>query len=181
MKFLRYSTACITNLGPFVTTSNGDSECVALTIAQADVRLSYNGDSFRTVNHNQDAVNLIHNEHGWYKVKLSTTDTGTLGNLTINVHKPGALSVWKEYAVIPQIMWDYMFAGGSVVAVLDDVVEGTYTMRQLFSLMAAVLFGKATGGGTTSIVFRNTQDNRNNITATVDASGNRSAMTLNPP
>jgi len=181
MKFLRYSTACITNLGPFVTTANGDSECVALTIAQADVRLSYNGDSFRTVNHNQDAVKLIHNEKGWYKVKLSATDTGTYGNIVIACHKPGALAVWQEYAVIPQIAWDYFFAGGSTVAILDDVVEGTYTMRQYLELMASILFGKVSGGGTTSIIFRNTQDNRNNVTATVDASGNRSAMTLNPP
>jgi hypothetical protein len=180
MKFLRYSTACITNLGPFVTTSNGDSEMVALTIAQADVRISYNGDSFRTVNHNQDAVNLIHNEHGWYKVKLSTTDTGTYGNVVIACHKPGALAVWQEYDVIPQIMWDYMFSGGSTVAILDDVVEGAYTMRQIMKLMAAVLYGKAVGGGTTNVKFRSLADDADRVSAVVDSSGNRSSVSLVP-
>ena len=38
--------------------------------------------------------------------------------------------------------------------------------------------GKASGGGTTSISFRDNADSKNRIVATVDSSGNRTAVTL---
>ena len=42
-------------------------------------------------------------------------------------------------------------AGAEIAdAILDEVVVGSYTMRQLLKVMAAALAGKATGGGTTS-------------------------------
>jgi hypothetical protein len=63
-------------------------------------------------------------------------------------------------------------------AVLDEVVLGSYTMRQLIRLMAAALGGKASGGGTTNMVYRSADDTKNVIDATVDADGNRSAVTL---
>jgi len=63
-------------------------------------------------------------------------------------------------------------------AILDDVVVGSYTMRQLLKVMAAALAGKATGGGTTSVTFRGVDDASNVIVATVDTNGNRSAVTL---
>lgn len=62
--------------------------------------------------------------------------------------------------------------------VLDEVVVGSYTMRQLLKVMAAALAGKATGGGTTSVTFRGVDDASNVIVATVDTNGNRSAVTL---
>lgn len=60
----------------------------------------------------------------------------------------------------------------------DEAVVGSYTMRQLLKVMAAALAGKASGGGTTSITFRGVDDTSNVIVATVDANGNRSAVTL---
>lgn len=65
-------------------------------------------------------------------------------------------------------------------AVLDEVVEGAYTMRQLLKLMSAALFGKASGGGTATVTFRDTGDSADRIVATVDANGNRTAVTLTP-
>ena len=66
----------------------------------------------------------------------------------------------------------------AVDAILDEVVEGAYTMRDYLQLMAAALFGKASGGGTATITFRDTGDSANRIVATVDSNGNRSAVTL---
>ena len=63
-------------------------------------------------------------------------------------------------------------------AILDEVVVGSYTLRQLLKVMAAALAGKATGGGTTTVTFRGVDDASNVIVATVDANGNRSAVTL---
>lgn len=63
-------------------------------------------------------------------------------------------------------------------AILDEVVVGAYTMRQLLKLFGAKMHGKATGGGTTSIKYTGLDDVADVIIETVDASGNRSAVTL---
>ncbi|KKN05486.1 hypothetical protein LCGC14_1086930 [marine sediment metagenome] len=66
----------------------------------------------------------------------------------------------------------------AVDKIIDEVIEGTLTFRQLLRIALAALAGKTTGGGTTTVNFRNIADNLNRIIATVDADGNRSAITL---
>jgi hypothetical protein len=57
-------------------------------------------------------------------------------------------------------------------------VETGLTPRQCFRLIVAATAGKMSGGGTGTEVFRNAvADSANRISATVDASGNRSAIT----
>ena len=68
--------------------------------------------------------------------------------------------------------------GAAVDAVLDDVVEGTTTLRQMLRGFASALLGKASGLATATAVFRDVGDTKDRITATVDASGNRTAVTL---
>lgn len=64
-------------------------------------------------------------------------------------------------------------------AVLDELIgDSTVTMRQALRGFISVLAGKSTGGGTTSITFRNVADSKDVIVATVDENGNRSAVTL---
>lgn len=70
-------------------------------------------------------------------------------------------------------------AADAVDEILDEVVEGTLTMRQMLRLMASFIGGKVSGGGTTSVVFRDLGDTKARITMTVaTASGDRSAVTL---
>lgn len=63
-------------------------------------------------------------------------------------------------------------------AVMASVIEGSYTLTQAARLMMAALGGKASGLGGTSPVYRDTGDSKNRISATTDADGNRSAITL---
>ena len=66
-------------------------------------------------------------------------------------------------------------------AILDDVdaVETGLTVRQALRIIAASLAGKVSGGGTTTITFRNASaDDTDRIVATVDNDGNRTAITL---
>ena len=63
-------------------------------------------------------------------------------------------------------------------AVLDEVVEGSMTLRQILRVALSGLAGKSTGGGTSTLTFRDLADAKARITATVDANGNRTAMTL---
>lgn len=64
-----------------------------------------------------------------------------------------------------------------VDAVWDEQVDGTTTGRQSMRLHNAVLGGKASGLATTTAVYRDLADSKDRISATVDADGNRSAVT----
>lgn len=61
--------------------------------------------------------------------------------------------------------------------VLDEVVEGTTTFRQMLRGFASALMGKASGLATTTAVYRDIGDTKDRLTATVDADGNRTAVT----
>lgn len=58
-------------------------------------------------------------------------------------------------------------------------IETSRTPRQGLRLMLAALCGKASGLATATAVYRDTNDSVDRISATVDADGNRSAVTLN--
>lgn len=58
------------------------------------------------------------------------------------------------------------------------VIEGTYTAEELLRLMAAAMAGKVSGAGTVTVTIRDVSDTKDRIVATVDADGNRSAITL---
>lgn len=60
----------------------------------------------------------------------------------------------------------------------DELVEGAITLRQAMRVMLAYLAGKASGGGTASITFRNQADSLNRITMTVDEQGDRTNVAL---
>jgi hypothetical protein len=69
-------------------------------------------------------------------------------------------------------------ASDNATAVAGSIVEGTMTYTQALRVMMAALVGKLSGGGTVTLTFRDTTDATNRIVATVDANGNRSAVTL---
>ena len=78
-----------------------------------------------------------------------------------------------QFAAIPS-------ANSNADALLDRSagVETGLTPRQAFRLMAAAVAGKLSGAATTTITIRNAvADSKARITATVDADGNRSAIT----
>jgi hypothetical protein len=62
-------------------------------------------------------------------------------------------------------------------AVLEAPVEAGLTLRQALRLISAALAGKVSGAGTTTITIRDTNDTKDRIVATVDANGNRTAVT----
>lgn len=69
--------------------------------------------------------------------------------------------------------------GGDISdAVFDEVIESTFTFRQLFRIIFAVLAGKTSGGGTSTLTFRDLLDTKDRVTATVDVSKNRTDVTL---
>jgi hypothetical protein len=71
----------------------------------------------------------------------------------------------------------YALTDAGVDAILDEVVEGTLTHRQIIRIILAALAGKSSGGGTVTLAFRDDADSKARITATVDANGNRTSIT----
>ena len=68
----------------------------------------------------------------------------------------------------------------TAAAILDLAagVETDITLRQSLRLMVAALVGKLSGAATTTVVIRNPADLKDRVTATVDADGNRTDVTL---
>lgn len=67
---------------------------------------------------------------------------------------------------------------GAVDAILDRAagVEASRTLRQALRLILAAAANKLAGAATTTVTVRDTADTKDRITATVDASGNRTAV-----
>ncbi len=63
-------------------------------------------------------------------------------------------------------------------AVWTKVIENSKTAEQILRIVLSALAEKSAGGGSSSVSFRNDADSKNRIVATVDASGNRTAITL---
>lgn len=231
MNILKQSTTATIKLGPFIDDTDGKTAETALSIAQADVRLSKNGGDFAQKNSTTSAT---HDENGYYDISLDATDTGTLGRLRVAVSKSGALPVWQDFLVVTANVYDTLCSTDSldvnVTSLADDVItaakfdestafplksadtgatqvarvgadgdtletlsdeiaakmataeniEGTYTLKDAIRIILAFAAGKVSGGGTSSIKFRSTGDDVDRIQATVDAYGNRTAVTLNP-
>lgn len=62
---------------------------------------------------------------------------------------------------------------------LETEIEDDLGIRDMLKLFMAVLANKSSGGGTNIITFRDKEDTKNRITASVDDNGNRLAVTIN--
>ncbi len=66
----------------------------------------------------------------------------------------------------------------TVADIIAGVADGSYDLQEMMRIMFAALSGKSSGGGATTLTFRDSGDAKNRITATVNSSGDRTAMTL---
>lgn len=107
------------------------------------------------------------------------------------VYESGALHTKADYMVMAANVYDSLIGGGDYLqtdatqiegsdatdqiadAVLDEVFEGTMTLREFLSLMAAFSFGESDGGGlnyysldglTARLQFTISGSNRTNVT-----------------
>ena len=63
-------------------------------------------------------------------------------------------------------------------SIFSSTVEGSLTFLHAIRIGLATLAGKSSGGGTTTVAFRDQADSKNRVTATVDANGNRTSITV---
>jgi hypothetical protein len=121
--WVKQSTAITLKAGPFLDSTDGVTAETALTIAQADVRLTKNGGDAAQKN---ETASATHDENGWYNVAIDATDTNTLGRLQLFIHETGALPVWHEFMVVPANVWDSFF-GADKLQVHTDELTSTIT------------------------------------------------------
>ena len=106
MLMLRANTAVDVLIGPFLDSTDGDTEETGLTISQSDVLLSKNGQALTQKN---DDTAASHDANGMYNCELDATDTNTEGQLVLKVHVSGALYVRHEFNVLSEAAWDSLF------------------------------------------------------------------------
>lgn len=87
--------------------------------------------------------------------------TGAVGSVTVVSDKTG-----------------YRLSATGVDDVLDEVVEGSTTLRQSVRLANSANGSKLSGAATTTVTIRDIGDTKDRVVATVDSDGNRSALTL---
>jgi hypothetical protein len=107
-RFLKQSTAFTFRAGPFVDSTDGVTAETALSIAQADIQLSKAGGAFAQTS---ASPTTTHDADGWYQCPLTTTDTGTVGTLTVQIVMAGALPVWHDFMVLPAAVYDALVGG----------------------------------------------------------------------
>ena len=178
---LRQSTASQARIvGPFVDDTDFKTLETGLTIASTDVKLMKNG----AASVNKNSGGGTHRVNGNYSFTFDATDTDTVGELKVSISVAGALLVEKTFWVYEEAVFDALFAASATgvpatvgSAVWSTAVDGSTTAQESMRLMNSALAGKASGLGTTTAVFRDLADTKNRISATVDADGNRTAVT----
>lgn len=157
-----------------------DSMIAGTDVLQADVT-QWNGTNVAT----PDTA-------GYPKVTIkSGTGTGeislTSGIASVNVTQwggsaPNALVSGRVNSYVGAMGTDVVdataLAANAVDEIWDEVVDGTYTGRQSMRIQNSLSAGKTSGGGTGTITFRDLADTKNRISATIDGSGNRTAVTI---
>lgn len=112
---LKQSTAYTFRLGPFLDSTDGNTQENALTIAAADVLLSKAGGALAAKNEATALTGTGANAH--YTCILNTTDTNTLGTFRVWCHITGALAVWQDFMVLPANIYDSVVAGSDLIDV----------------------------------------------------------------
>lgn len=178
---LRQNTAATVLIGEFLDDTDGKTAKGSLTLTPSVIFLSKNGENFAAKNEGSNATsdaNLV----GWYHCPLNTTDTSGSGLLQLAVHVAGALPVWDSWMVVPSNVYDSMTGTDlldvSASSLLLETIDGSYNMKQVLQIMAAVMAGKVTGGNTSTITFRDLGDGTNRVVATVDSNGNRTNIVI---
>jgi hypothetical protein len=101
--------------------------------------------------------------------------TGAVGSVTGNVGGNVVGSVGSVTTVSDKT--GYRLSATGVDDILDEVVEGTTTLRESTRLANTANGGKTSGAATTTFTARDLADSKNRLSVTVDADGNRSAVT----
>ena len=108
---LRQSTAVQFMMGPFLDPAAQTTE-EGLTIGAAEVFVSKNGASYDAKN---EGTAMVHDQTGMYLCKLDTTDTSTVGSLSILVDDTADLATPVEvtHQVVEEAIYDALYVASA--------------------------------------------------------------------
>jgi hypothetical protein len=105
--YLRQSTdGQIIPLGPFLSSTDFNTELTSLTIINTNIHIWRSGASTLPVCHASGATHIA---NGVYYVTLDATDTAVVGGIKIYVHVTGALPVSYEASILSGAVYDSIF------------------------------------------------------------------------
>lgn len=117
--FLKQSTTTSIVVGPFLDKDDGLTPETGLAGSMTVKVSKGDGGALSTRN---SATTITHLADGFYKVELNTTDTGTLGKLTITVTLVTThLPVFASYHVVVANVYDALYGAGTDKLQVDAV------------------------------------------------------------
>jgi len=138
MQFIKQSTAGqIVEFGPFVNSTDGDSEETLLTIANTDIGLKKFG---ATTVVNKNSGGATHMADGRYYATFDATDSDTLGLMRAGIHVSGALWVWEDILVmtaeayetfINTGVWNHLLVGHNVAGTFGERINAIGTAEDM--------------------------------------------------
>lgn len=109
---LKQSTSRVVRLGPFVDATDGVTPETGITLGAADQAEALKAAGAATVDISSNTFAAVTGCDGWYDLTLTTTDTNTLGDLTIVIQDSSVcLPVFKTFEVVPANIYDSEVAG----------------------------------------------------------------------
>lgn len=153
---------------PLTVCSDADGFPIAgQTFAAADVKISKNGGAEANM---AGSVVEVTNQGYYYEATAGELDTR--GFLRLRCAKANLR--FRDWFVDVQVGAEAAHAEGLLA--LTDGVESGLTVKQALQAIFATGDGKLSGAGTGTETFRNKADTVNRVVATVDSSGNRTAV-----
>ena len=144
--------------------TNNDKTGYALTVAYDAAKTAASQSSVDTIDGIVDAI----------LEDTGTTLPASLSAISAYIDTEVAAILEDTGSTIPGLIGALNLI--SVDDVLDEAVEGTVTLRQALRGIMSVLMAKASGGGTSTLVYRDLADTKARVTVTADENGNRSAV-----
>jgi len=148
----------------------GSAAAVAAAVGSSTLAISVSGNAVAPLNATGSATLAISasaNASGIASITGAATAVVTGSATTGGIGHMVSLPISQNLTV------DQIAAG-----VANITIEGSVTLAQSLRLANAALGGKVSGGGSATETFRDISDTKDRVIAAVDASGNRTAITL---
>jgi hypothetical protein len=172
-----------------VDAADGYTPETGLTFAAADIKIKKPG-----VAETNSAGTVTEVGRGVYEYYPTSSELDTVGILHVAVDKSGVRPSVSIAQIVP---WDpfnatslglgnltnaVMSPAQTASAVLTEAngVETGYTVQSTLRLVASVLLGRLSGAGTGTEVFRDINNTKSRVTASIDANNNRTNISLDP-
>jgi hypothetical protein len=156
---LKQSTSVVIPFGPFVDKTDGvtlETGLVAgLDHASTGIRLAKNGGTLAV--RSATVTPSTYDAHGCYKVTLSATDVGTLGQLRVIYTDPATcLPVWKDCLIVAATVYDDTLNGAAnpwTTALTESYAANgaAMTPAQALYMIQQMLHEKAVSGTTLTV------------------------------